>query len=233
MVRRKDVAAFILAGGASSRIGHPKGLIKFAGESIILRTVKLVEPLVASVRIIGPAEPYRTLGFATIPDQIPGFRQLRAYQGPLGGILTALSVSSARWNLMLACDLPYLSREWVEDLLERARQSSAQAFVPFTPGGLEPLAAVYRSAAFEDLVAAFREGVRKVTDALDRISLETVAAAELGNSEDSDMVLKNMNTPEDVAAAQKWWTANRPLPSKLPKTLSSRLKKRRAPRRSK
>src|SRR3974390_1851757 len=168
----RDVAAFILAGGASSRMGKPKGLLRIDGEPLLLRTARLVGPLVSSVTVIGPANPYRRLGLSTTPDRIPGFPRVGAFQGPLAGIVTALSVSKSRWNLILACDLPYLSRDWVESLLRRARRSKAQAFLPCTEGGLEPLAAVYRLDACEKLAEAFQEGVRKMTDALKRIPVE-------------------------------------------------------------
>ena len=206
----RDVAAFILAGGASSRMGKPKGLIKIGGQALLLRTARMVDPLVSSVTVIGPANPYRRLGLSTIPDRIPGLPRVAAFQGPLAGIVTALSASKSRWNLVLACDLPYLSRDWVEALLRRARRSDAQAFLPRTQGGLEPLAAVYRLDAREKLADAFQEGVRKVTDALMRIPVETVRSSELGDFEDAHRVLQNMNTPADLVAAEAWWNGKNP-----------------------
>jgi molybdenum cofactor guanylyltransferase len=203
----RDVAAFILAGGSSSRMGRAKGLLKIDGQALLLRTARVVSPLVSSVTVIGPANPYRRLGLSTIPDRIPGLPRLAAFQGPLAGIVTALSASKSRWNLILACDLPYLSRDWVQALLRRARRTNAQAFLPSTLGGLEPLAAVYRLDAYEKLAEAFQEGVRKVTDALKRIPVETVMSSELGDFEDAQRVLQNMNTPADLAAAEAWWNA--------------------------
>ncbi len=203
----RDVAAFILAGGASSRMGKPKGLLEIGGEALLLRTARVVGPLVSSVTVIGPANPYRRLGLSTTPDRIPGLPRVAAFQGPLAGIVTALSASKSRWNLILACDLPYLSRDWVEALLRRVCRSNAQALLPCTQGGLEPLAAVYRLDAYEKLADAFQEGIRKVTDALKRIPVETVMSSELGNLEDAQRVLQNMNTPADLAAAEAWWSA--------------------------
>ena len=226
MIRHKDVAAFILAGGASSRMGRAKGLLELGGEPIILRTARLVEPLVSSVTVIGPAQPYRRLGLSTTPDRIPGVRRIEAFQGPLAGILTALGASSSRWNLILACDLAYLSREWLGRLLSRARQSKAQAFLPRTPQGLEPLAAVYRLDGYEQLAKVFQEGIRKVTDALDRISVETVIPEELGGIEEPGQVLKNMNTPEDLAAAAAWWNAKEMLRGKPVRALPAKSKRR-------
>ena len=226
--KNRSVAAFILAGGANSRMGRAKGLIQFGGEPLILKTAQLVEPLVSSVTVIGPATLFRRLGLQTIPDRIRGVAEVPAFQGPLAGILTALGASKSRWNLVLACDLPYLTQEWIDALLMRAQRSDAQAYLPRTSGGLEPLAAVYHLDAYDKLAEAFREGVRKVTDALKRVSVETVALKELGEFGDSELVLKNMNTPDDLVAAKKWWEAKSDKSGKAIKSLQANQNKGRA-----
>ena len=132
---------------------------------------------------------------------------MATFQGPLAGIVTALSASASSWNLILACDLPYLTAELIEAVLSRAVRANVQAYVPRTRGGLEPLAAVYRRDAYDKLAEAFREGMRKVTDALARISMETVALEDLGKFDRDGQVLNNMNTPNDLAVAQEWWEA--------------------------
>jgi molybdopterin-guanine dinucleotide biosynthesis protein A len=78
----------------------------------------------------------------------------RAGFGPLAGIATALAVTQSRWNLIVACDLPYLSAEWLDWLLSRARRSRGDAVVPRTEHGIEPLAAVYRRESGELIATA-------------------------------------------------------------------------------
>ena len=233
MSQHSEVAAFILAGGASSRMGRNKGLMKFAGETLIVRTARLLKPLVSGLTVIGPMGPYRRLGLHTVPDKIPGVRRMAAYQGPLAGIVTALGVTSTPWNLILACDLPYLTGEWIELLLSRALASDAQAFVPRTPRGLEPLAAVYRRDAYAALAEAFRKGARKVTDALAMITVETFALEDFGGFAHNDLVLKNMNTPEDFESAKEWWSSKEPQKIESLKSLKPLRSRRSAPRRHK
>src|SRR5690348_8206037 len=67
--RYDQVSAFILTGGASTRMGRPKGLLEFGGRPIILRTARLVEPLVSRVTLIGAPELYATLGLEIIADR--------------------------------------------------------------------------------------------------------------------------------------------------------------------
>ncbi len=233
MSRHNEVAAFILAGGASSRMGRNKGLMKIAGEPLIMRTASLLKPLVSRVTVIGPVGTYERLGLRTLPDRIPGMRKVAVYQGPLAGIVTALSITSSPWNLIVACDLPYLTAEWIEVMLARAMKSHAQAFVPRTREGLEPLAAAYRRDAYEALAEAFRKGVRKVTDALAVISVETFEQEDFGKSGQNGLVLKNMNTTEDFKLAEEWWSSRRALRPDGLKDLKPLRPKRSAPRRNK
>src|ERR1700729_265179 len=118
-----SIAGFILAGGESSRMGVDKGLLEIAGVPMIARAARLVESVVGSpVVVVGTPEKYRELRLRAIADDWPGC-------GPLGGIATALAASDAEWNLIVACDLPYLTREWLQYLLQRARDSAEEAVV--------------------------------------------------------------------------------------------------------
>ena len=234
MSRYADVAAYILAGGASSRMGQDKGLIEIGGEPLVVWTAQLVRPLVDSVTVVGAPGTYRRFGLASIRDKVPGLSRVPAFAGPLAGIVTALSSSKRTWNLILACDLPYLSTEWINVLLARALKSGGQAFLPCTSRGMEPLAGVYRKDASEELARAFKEGVRKVTDALARISVETVSGEDFGNEDESGLALRNMNTPEDFREAKDWWAVKQSLKGAAIKDLKRQVvKKRRAVRRNK
>src|SRR5579862_1975704 len=170
-----QVAGFILAGGASSRMGRDKGLMEFLGVPLIVRMASLVEPLVATVQIVGPLERYKPYGLRVIADKNFGKKEKGGKTlGPLAGIASALAVSSKPWNLILASDLPYLTRAWLSWLLAVAVNSQSQVVMPRTHRGLEPLAAVYRRECAAPIADALKRGVRKVTDALAEFQLQTV-----------------------------------------------------------
>src|SRR5215471_15574139 len=101
MMRQIDFEAFILAGGASSRMGRPKGLVDFGGTPLILRIAEAVAPLVDRVTVIGSPEIYSRSGLRVIPDREFGPSKKRSNGiGPVAGIATALSVARAQWNLI-------------------------------------------------------------------------------------------------------------------------------------
>jgi molybdopterin-guanine dinucleotide biosynthesis protein A len=210
-VKRYDqVAAFILAGGASSRMGREKGLLEFGGLPLIARTVQLLEPLVSAVTIVGPPECYVALGLRAIADQDVGIQEGKGTsQGPLAGIASALATTGVPWNLVLACDLPYLTDQWLDWMLARAIGSNAQVVLPQTSRGLEPLAAVYRHECAAPIAESLARGVRKVTDALAEFRIEFVFEHEWRGIDPDGRILRNMNTPADYEEARKWWDAKK------------------------
>lgn len=205
-MRRYYVEAFILAGGASSRMRQDKSLLELGGIPLIVRTARLVKPLVSTVTVIGAPERYVALGLHAIPDQILSNEKPTAPPpGPLAGIVTALAGSIATWNLILACDLPYLTIEWLDWLLSRAIRSTAQVVLPKTANGLEPLAGVYRRECCAQFSEALTCGVRSVVDALTNVRVEEVFESEWQELDSDRRVLKNMNAPEDYEEARRWW----------------------------
>lgn len=231
MKRFSQVGAFILAGGASSRMGRDKGLMELLGEPLIVRTARLIEPLVATVTIVGPPERYSAVGLRVIADQEIGRKESGGNpQGPLAGIASALAATHSPWNLILASDLPYLRRDWLDWLLTSAVKSQSQVVLPRTSRGLEPLAAVYRRECATSIAHALRRGVRKVTDALTDFQVQTVAESEWRKFDPDGRVLSNMNTPSDYDKARAWWEA---AAAKQTRKIKSKRKGGAAPRRRK
>jgi molybdenum cofactor guanylyltransferase len=194
------VAGFILAGGESSRMGVDKGLLEIAGVPMIVRAARLVESVVAAPAVVvGMPEKYRALGLPAIADDWPGC-------GPLGGIATALRASEADWNLIVACDLPYLTREWLEYLLQRARDSGDEALVAMNltaanRRGAEPLCAMYHKGSESAIRRALERGVRKVTDGLAELRVEMIEPAKWKGFDSDGFLFKNVNTPADYEEA--------------------------------
>ncbi len=212
-------------------MGRDKGLLDFGGIPLILHTARLLDPLVAEVRVVGSPSRYASLGLHTISDM----HHTQALNepdilgiGPVAGIATALAATHSLWNLIVACDLPYLSAEWLDWLLSCALRSRGEVVIPRTERGIEPLAAVYRRECRAPIAAALARGVRKVSDAIAKLRVELVyprewrriepselilknmnAPREWRRIEPSELILKNMNAPGDYEEARNWWTAER------------------------
>jgi molybdopterin-guanine dinucleotide biosynthesis protein A len=139
-----------------------------------------------SVILIGDPQKYGHLGYPVLPDRSPGV-------GPVGGIESALSYTAADWNLVLACDMPGISAEFLRGLLDAAERAGAAALVPASPSGrLEPLSAVYHRRCLATLRRALEAGVRKVADALAGLEVARFATDDVA-------CFENLNTPEEWA----------------------------------
>lgn len=195
MSSKPQVAAFILAGGESSRMGREKALLELDGMPLIVRAARLVEAVAGPATVIGDAAAFRSLGLRTIGDDWPG-------AGPLGGIATALRASNATWSLVIACDLPYLTKQWLEFVVGRALASQGDAVLPMNALGAEPLCALYHERAGPTIEEALNRGTRKVTDALRDLSVETIEPAEWKAFDSEGLLFKNMNSPADYEDAR-------------------------------
>jgi molybdenum cofactor guanylyltransferase len=195
MTRANQVGGFILAGGESSRMGRDKALLELEGVALIVRTTKLVELAAERCAVVGDTVRLEGLELLVIEDDFPG-------AGPLGGIATALRASEAEWNLIVACDLPYLTREWLEFLIGRAVRSDADAVLPMNERGAEPLCAMYHKRGESAIRAALDRGVRKVTDGLAEVRIEFIEPREWKGFDSEGLLFKNMNSPVDYEEAK-------------------------------
>jgi molybdopterin-guanine dinucleotide biosynthesis protein A len=176
-------------------MGRDKALLELAGVPMLARTARLVEPLVERVTVVGSPARYGNFGVRVIPDALEGL-------GPLGGISTALGNSSSEWNLLLACDLPYLTTGWLSFLIHRAEGSEADAVLPQTARGPEPLCAMYRARRGPAIAAELERGVRKITEALAVLKVEYIASEEWKAFDSAGRLFKNMNAPADYEEAR-------------------------------
>ena len=165
-------------------MGCDKARLPFRGGTLAEFVARAVESAAGTVVLVGEPSVYEEFGYPVIADRYPG-------QGPLGGIVTALHHTAADWNLVVACDMPGLSVEFLKRLFETAERSAAAALVPAGPSGRpEPLCALYHRGALEALESRFQAGQRKVTAALAGLPAEILPVAEVS-------VFQNVNTPEE------------------------------------
>lgn len=200
MKRYDEAGGFILTGGESTRMGRDKALLPLLGVTLLERTVRKVQPLVQYAAVVGRSPEHAGLDWSVYHDDLPGL-------GPLGGIVTALRLAgelqpAASWCLVVACDMPYLTAEWLDFLLGRATASQADAILPMSEGGPEPLCAAYHRRCAQPVSAAVARGVRKVTDAFEGLRVEYIHPREWKPFASGGELFKNMNTPEDYAEAQ-------------------------------
>ena len=121
--RFSEVSGFVLAGGASRRMGFDKARLPLGSESMVDRQIRLLRAICRSVSIIGPPDRFPDAGIQVYEDEIPG-------QGPLGGIHTGLRRARTEFSLFLSCDMPLMDAGFLRYLCEQALVSRASATLP-------------------------------------------------------------------------------------------------------
>ncbi|MGL5112095.1 MAG: molybdenum cofactor guanylyltransferase [Flavobacterium sp.] len=184
-MENKAVTAYILAGGKSQRMGTDKGFLEWNGQTFIALIVAALVPMVGdNIVIISSNERYDALGFTRIPDIV-------ANKGPLGGIYTALKNSATKRNLILSVDVPLISSELIQWLVDSHDESYLLTQVAVL-GKPCPLVAVYDRSVRQLLPEFIASNQLKVREFVNEITHQTLEVPEKWKNQ-----LQNINTPEE------------------------------------
>jgi molybdopterin-guanine dinucleotide biosynthesis protein A len=138
----------------------------------------------------GVVDEVKVAGRDQLPDRLPGV-------GPLSGIATALEFSSTDANLIIAVDLPHLTKDFLKYLRSRLENSS------------QPLIACRIESAFPLCLGIWRPMLPEINRRLKVNQLSVRGLIEAGSSEiisESELLIegfdaslfRNINRPEDL-----------------------------------
>ena len=191
-----DRAAFVLAGGQSTRMGADKAFVQLEGCTLLARALALAKSVTSDVRIVGSARKFAAFG-EVVEDEFP-------QHGPLAGIHAALRASSSELNLMLAVDMPFVEVPFLEYLFqEAARHESVMVTIPRAAGAWQTLCAIYRK-PFADLAEqALRQGKNKIDPLFRETKIQILDEPALTKHNFSLNMFRNVNTPEELEEAAR------------------------------
>lgn len=177
-------------------MGQDKALLPFGDRPLAVWMAELVQAVCEDVSLVGSAGKYSGLGFPVIEDVFPG-------QGPLAGIYAALAHSEARFNLIVGCDMPYLSKEFLRWLLGVAQSGKEDLVIPASEAhGYEPLCAVYTTACRAAMEEALRSGERKISGFFERARVRVLTQQEWKLYDPGGRLFRNLNTWEEYEQAR-------------------------------
>ncbi|MDZ7993575.1 MAG: molybdenum cofactor guanylyltransferase [Nostoc sp. EfeVER01] len=196
MTNGSKLTAIVLAGGKSSRMGEDKALIPIEGVPLLQRVCGIAKGCADVVYVVTPwPERYQDLllpGCEFI-QEVPLSGESLAH-GPLVGFAQGLAKVETEWVLLLACDLPRLRVEVLQDWITRLDRvgDNAIAALAYHPKGWEPLCGFYRRSCLPQLLEFINQGGRSFQQWLRQYPVEILPLAE-------PEMLFNCNTPEDLA----------------------------------
>lgn len=165
----------ILAGGLSSRMGREKSRLRLGKRTILQRIRRTAKETKLPTRIIR--------------------RDLVKRCGPLGGIFTALKTTNASAVLFLACDMPFVTTELLEKILQRSAHGKKSAFAKSDCAGFPFLLPVTVLPEVETQIArknfSIQALARKVKACFVRVTKKEI------------IQVFNINTPADWLRAKR------------------------------
>jgi molybdopterin-guanine dinucleotide biosynthesis protein A len=191
-----DVEGFILAGGASSRMGTDKAALTLDGETFVERTRRALGVVAKGVSLVSSRDDQSTF-------DLPVVRDLRAGAGALGGLHAALSACRAPWALVVSCDLPFVTSRLFARLAALASEEF-DAVAPVQPDGRpQPLCALYaKTVCLAAAVHLLDAGELRPRVLLREARTRWVAPTELSDLPGAQLFFTNVNTQEDYERAK-------------------------------
>ncbi len=191
------VTGVVLAGGGATRFGGtPKGLARVGGVRIVDRVARALAAACDDVLLVANA--------ADAGGWLPGVRvaaDVLPSLGSLGGLHAALAHAGGGAVVVVAWDMPFVPASLLVALRDAAAEG-ADAVVPDGEAGPEPLCAYYGPAcraAAERLLGAGERRARALGEA---VGARQLGAREVARHGDAHVMFRNVNTPEDLAAAE-------------------------------
>ena len=192
---------FVLAGGASRRMGRDKSTLVIGGHTLIEIAAMALSGVADPIRVVGNLAAGQT-SLRIIPDEEIG----GGVRGAIVGLYTAAKYAGTEWIAVLACDLPFVSSELLvrmSTVIAKVGKETVAALLPEQPDGrIQPLCGFYRA-------AATRLGIEKLLSEEDwrlqrlaeRLGSHIIPFTDIADLPGSEHFFMNLNSPEDHQAA--------------------------------
>lgn len=175
----------VLAGGSGIRLGRgSKAAVSVAGRPLVTYPAAALAAACGRVAVVCKPD-------TELPElaDVERWDEPAEPRHPLTGIVHALETAAAP-VLVCAVDMPFVTSDACRTLLQAA--GSAPAVVAFSDAILQPTFALYAPAALEGLRSAPPDApLTRTVEALGPVHVALPAA-----------IVRSVNTPEDLAAAE-------------------------------
>ena len=189
------ITAAILVGGRARRLdGQVKALLPVGHHTILERQLAAVRAAgITEILLVGRWTTALPADMRHVPDVVEN-------GGALGGLYSALLAASTPAVFVLAGDLPFVSHALIRRLTAFIAED---VVVPRTADGWHPLCAVYRRTVALTVKRRLDRGLLRISDLLTDLQIREIGADELAQLDADEMLLMNVNTPDDFRRAER------------------------------
>lgn len=194
-----DISCVVLAGGKGLRLGQDKALETIGNKNLLHRVVSYLSLFKSNIIIV-------TAEKQSLP-QIIDYPELRivtdAYpdKGPLAGIYTGLATSDSLYNLVVACDMPFLNYALLDYMLRIS--PDFDLVVPRLGNMVEPLHAVYSKTCLAPIQSLLEQGNLSIRGLFSLVRVKYVEATEINRFDPEHLSFFNINTKADLQMARE------------------------------
>jgi molybdopterin-guanine dinucleotide biosynthesis protein A len=193
--------AIVLAGGRSARFGRNKLVEPVAGRSLLDHAILAVAGVAREVLVLVPpvGDTPRLPRAEDSTVSITAVRDPEPFGGPLVAVLAGLEHAREPFALVVAGDMPRLSREVLAAILRRLETSDADAVILAFRGRRQPLPLGLRvGAATGAARRLLADGLRSLQSLADAMRAREISEGEWRALDPVAATLHDVDRPEDL-----------------------------------
>ena len=197
-------SCIILCGGKSSRMGQDKGSMIIQDKPMIKHILSTLNHQINEAIIVLNDESRIARYSEFIDPHDYSFKLLFVEdeiknQGPMPGIMTGLRKIDSEYALILPCDSPYVSADFINTIFAEI-DDDYHAIVPYhdTENKLktsEPLHSIYNKNIIPQIEKLISEDVLHIKGLIEKIDTKFIL---IDNKKIEKKEFRNLNRPEDV-----------------------------------
>ena len=194
-----DIGCIVLAGGRGLRLGQDKASEIIGDRSLLERVVSRLTSFNSDILVVTASK----RAFL----QLNGYPRLRAVadiylnKGPLGGVYAGLKASDSFYNLVVACDMPFLNQALLRYMVQIS--PGFDLVVPRLGELVEPLHAVYSRGCLAPIETLLKQDDLSLRQLFALIKVRYVEAEEIDRFDPQHLSFFNINNEADMEKAKR------------------------------
>ncbi len=188
MQTNNQITGIILAGGKSSRFGTDKAFAELNGMPLISFSYNKLKQICSKIILSSNSENSIFLDIKIVKDEF-------AEIGPIGGIYSALNQSDTEINIVLSCDIPFVSVDLLNYLL--LQSENFDVTIAKHEDYCEPLIGIYKKSINNSIKDSINNKQYSLIKLITKLNYNEVIINEKQNFYHNNLFF-NVNTKQDL-----------------------------------
>ena len=194
-----NISCIALAGGKSTRLGRNKLTEVIGGKTLLNRVLDTLSLFEGEIILV--TSPQSSLPSIAKYPQVRIVNDIFPGTGSLGGIYTGLSASKTHYNLVVACDMPFLNIGLLRYMIAVSEGNDLVAFNQ--DDRPEMLHAIYSKNCLKLMKSLIETNKLRIIGILPHIRVRYISQEEIERFDPQNLSFFNINTEEDLKKAKE------------------------------